>query len=246
MLGAAVSGVLVSTASRAAARRLRGAPKLISVTGGVAVGKSTFARMLRRTLMRKHGQRVEVVSTDGFLRSDADLERCGLLQRKGFPESYDHAALADFFAALREPCAQLSVPVYCHRARGCVGQHTFTRPDWLIVEGVYAQQPARACRLDSFAIFLEADRALIQRWYVQRFLRVHGARFADEQQAVRRALQLDAEVNYANYRCHIAPLRSAADLVLHKQAEHTLHLSARLAGITPRASEATLQLGMPL
>jgi type I pantothenate kinase len=192
------------------------------VTGGVAVGKSTFALTLQRCLAEQQGQRVEIVSTDGFLMSDAALAEAGLLHRKGFPESYDHAALASFFHALREAEAQLSVPLYCHQARGIVAHKQVTRPDWLILEGVYAQQAARGSGLNSFAIFLEADQALIRGWYTQRFLRLHGQRFADQADALRRAEQLYSEINYPNYLSCIAPLRSSADVVLYKDAAHEL------------------------
>ena len=226
--GAAVSAGLLARVARKAALRLTAAgsaPKLISVTGGVAVGKSTFAQKLQQSLLQQHGGRVEIVSTDGFLRADAVLEEAGLLQRKGFPESYDHAALAAFFAALRDPAAQLSVPVYCHRARGCIGQQQLDRPDWLIIEGVYAQQPTRASGLDSYAIFLEADQELVRHWYTERFLRLHGHKFAKRAEALQRAEQLYTDVNYANYLSCIAPLRSSADLVLYKNAAHALRAS---------------------
>lgn len=218
-----MSGAVLSSVARAAGRKLRAAsPKLVSVTGGVAVGKSTFARKLQRVLMRQHGQRVEIVSTDGFLRSDAVLTEAGIMQRKGFPESFDHHALATFFQAVRDPEAQLSVPVYSHSARGCVGQRELGRPDWLIIEGVYAQQPTRASGLESYAVFLEAEQALIRHWYRERFLRLHGERFSDRAQAIVRAEQLYTDVNYANYLSCIAPLRSNADYVLYKNAEHVL------------------------
>jgi len=223
-----VSGALFGSVGRSAALRLSAArPKLITVTGGVAVGKSTFAEKLRRSLQRQHDQRVEIVSTDGFLRADSDLVAAGLLHRKGFPESYDHTAIATFFRALRDGEAALSVPVYCHRARGCVGHQQLTRPDWLIIEGVYAQQPTRASGLDSYAIFLEADQALIRHWYTERFLRLHGHKFAERGEALQRAHQLYTEVNYANYLECIAPLRSSADLVLFKTAAHELRRRRR-------------------
>jgi type I pantothenate kinase len=218
-----VSGAALSLVARAAGRKLSAAsPKLISVTGGVAVGKSTFARKLQRVLMRRHGQRVEVVSTDGFLRSDTELTEAGIMHRKGFPESFDHEALAAFFEAVRDPEAQLSVPVYCHSARGCIGQRELGRPDWLIIEGVYAQQPTRASGLESYAVFLEADQVLIRHWYTERFLRLHGQRFSDREGAIARADQLYTDVNYSNYLSCIAPLLSSADHVLYKNAEHML------------------------
>jgi uridine kinase len=108
----------------------------------------------------------------------------------------------------------------------------------LIVEGVYAQQPARASGLPSYAIFIEAEQALIERWYTQRFLRLHAARYADTSQALRRAAQLYAEVNYANYVTCIAPLRSSADLVLHKSGAHEFFSSQELSARSRRVRSA--------
>ncbi|HTU59976.1 MAG TPA: hypothetical protein VMF89_16100, partial [Polyangiales bacterium] len=148
------------------------------------------------------------------------------------------------FQAVGDPDARLSVPEYCHRARGCVGLRELGRPDWLIIEGVYAQQPTRASGLDSYAVFLEAEKALIQHWYTERFLRLHGQRFSDREQAVERAEQLYADVNYANYLSCISPLRGSADVVLYKNAEHSLEVGSGGA-MSPVAAFSSLSSAEP-
>jgi type I pantothenate kinase len=195
-------------------------PRVIAITGSVAVGKSALARALRRKLLRHVDSSVECVGTDGFLRPDAELEAEGLLPRKGFPESYDHAALADFFARVRAREATIAVPVYSHVLRGVAEQRHMATPRWLIVEGVYALQPAMASGLPCFSIFLDADPVAIRSWYSERFIRLYAPRFASVAAAEQRAQQLFEAVNYANYRAHIAPLRPCADLVVHKTAAH--------------------------
>lgn len=212
----------VSAVSRAILRRLRHAPeagtRLIAVTGGVAVGKSVFARALRRALLRQVTEAVEIVTSDGFLRSDTDLESAGLLQRKGYPDSYDHAGLEAFFAAIRARAPELVVPVYSHSTRGVVDHRRFARPRWLILEGVYALQPARASGLPCCSIYLDADPSDAQVWYLERFMRIHGWRFATTTDAEQHARQLYERVNYQNLVECIAPLRSQADIVLVRKA----------------------------
>jgi type I pantothenate kinase len=214
----------ISPVARDVVRRLAHAPAdsvcVIAITGSVAVGKSVFSRALRRTLVRRLGEPVGIVSTDGFLRADADLERAGLLQRKGFPESYDHAGLARFFAALAAGDADVSFPVYCHRSRGVVEQRALGPVRWLIVEGVYSLQAARASGLPCCSIFLDADNEAIEAWYVARFLTVRSEPSVTPADLRARARQVFANVNRPNYLAHIAPLRSSADLVLRKALDH--------------------------
>lgn len=203
--------------SEAPAERTR----VIVVTGGVAAGKTTFARALRRSLLRRVGTPVEIASTDGFLRSDSALEREGLLERKGFPESYDHDALARFFEALQLGAASVRVPHYCHRTRGVARESQLARPRWLIVEGVYALQPVRASGLPYCSVFLDAAPAAIEDWYLRRVFWVYGQPRGERAVELReRALSCYERVNRANYLAHIAPLRSQADVVLHKASDH--------------------------
>jgi type I pantothenate kinase len=195
--------------------------RLIAVTGGVAVGKSVLARALRRALARQLREPIGIVCTDGFLRSDDELLQADLLERKGFPESYDHAALERFFAALQSGERRVVVPIYSHRQRAVVAHRQLDVPRWLIVEGIHVLQPMRASRLPCVSIFLQADRRAIENWYVARWLRLRAEPGVPVSELERRAKHVFASVNVVNYDRHIAPLHASADLVLRKRADHT-------------------------
>jgi type I pantothenate kinase len=194
--------------------------RVIAVTGGVAVGKSHFAGELQRRLARLVREPVELVSTDGFLRSDDELIQAGMLERKGFPESYDQRALERFCAALRSGERRIAIPVYSHAHRGVVEHRQIDVPRWLIVEGVYALQPLRAAGVAHVSIFLEADRKAIERWFIARWLRLRSEPGASVSELEQRARRTYARVNAVNYDMNIAPLSAAADLLLHKHADH--------------------------
>ena len=221
----AAYGMIAREVVQRFARASRQSVRVIAVTGSVAVGKSYFAR-LRRALARQLQEPIELVSTDGFLRSDDELLQAGLLERKGFPESYDHAALDRFCAALQSGEPRISVPVYSHRRRGVVAQRQLDVGRWLIVEGVYVLQPLRAAGLPCVSIFLEADRDAIETWYVARWLRLRSEPGAPVSELERRAKQTFAKVNAANYDLNVAPLAAGADLVLRKGADHAFALPA--------------------
>lgn len=218
----------VSAVSRAILRHLRHAPevgtRLIAITGAVAVGKSVFARALRRALLRRLREPVEIVSSDGFLRSDAELEGAGLLQRKGYPESHSHADLEAFFAAMRAQAPELVVPIYSHSSRGVVDQRRFATPRWLILEGVYALQPARASSLACCSLYLDAELNDALDYYLERFMRLHRWRFASASEAEQYARQLYERVNYPNLVECIAPLRAQADIVLTRSGREPWRL----------------------
>jgi type I pantothenate kinase len=220
-------------------------PYVIAVAGSVAVGKSTTSRLLQTLLATGPGNpRVDLVTTDGFLLPNAELEARGLLGRKGFPESYDRRALLRFLAEVKSGRGQVSAPLYDHKAYDVVpgGRQVVDRPDILVLEGLNVLQAGR--RADGqapevflsdffdFSVYVDAAEFDIQRWYVERFLALRRTAFADtsayfhrfagltDEQARETALGIWAAVNGPNLRDNIAPTRSRARLVLQKAADH--------------------------
>ena len=206
-------------------------PFLIGIGGAVAVGKSTFASALVDALAPRS---VEVVATDGFLRTNANLAERGLVMQKGFPESYDESLMLAFIADLRGGRVA-TLPEYSHAiydriegATRCVSAAT----DIVIIEGVNALQSAIAPLLD-VRIYLDADEPAIRRWYVDRFLEQVDLAHGDETSFYRRFVDLPYEqqrkiaegtwvgINLVNLVDHIAATRAAADVVLTKAADHS-------------------------
>ncbi|WP_448258218.1 type I pantothenate kinase [Microbacterium aurum] len=159
-------------------------PFIIGVAGSVAVGKSTIARLLRELTSRWPGTpRVELVTTDGFLYPNAELERRGLMERKGFPESYDRRALVSFLTEVKSGAPEVRAPFYSHMRYDIVPDAVVTmrRPDIVIVEGLNVLQPpptpndVAVSDLFDFSIFVDADPDHIAQWYVDRFLALRRA-----------------------------------------------------------------------
>jgi type I pantothenate kinase len=220
---------------------------IIAVTGSVAVGKSTFARVLAGTLSHwADHPTVELVTTDGFLYPNRVLEERGLMERKGFPESYDLRRMLDFMLALRQGEPLLKVPVYSHDSYDIV-PHEFLeirRPEILILEGLnlLQQQLPGGTRLPrifasdliDFSIFVDAEESYIRQWYVERFLLLkHTAfqnphsyfhRFAKlpDEEARSFALDIWERVNLVNLMRNVAPTRERAQVVMHKGPDHTV------------------------
>lgn len=218
-------------------------PFVIGVAGSVAVGKSTIARLLRELLARwEHTPRVELVTTDGFLFPNAELERRGLMARKGFPESYDRRSLLRFVSDVKAGAAEVRAPFYSHLAYDIVpdAQITVRRPDVLIVEGLNVLQPAApghklaVSDLFDFTIFVDARTGDIARWYEERFLKLQRGAFANprsyfhryasltEDEARARSRSIWQSINEPNLLQNIRPTRSRASLVLRKDADHTV------------------------
>ncbi|WP_020691506.1 type I pantothenate kinase [Aeromicrobium massiliense] len=224
----------------------RRTPYVIGIAGSVAVGKSTTARLLRELL--RHGPeepKVELVTTDGFLHPNAELERRGLLQRKGFPESYDQRALLRFVMAVKSGAPHVTAPVYDHLTYDRTDEVVeIESPDIVIVEGLNVLAPART-RGDGtpglaisdffdFSVYVDASVSDIQRWYVERFLTLRKTAFADpasyfhryadftEEQALSRANELWDTINGPNLRENIATTRGRATLVLRKDQNHAV------------------------
>jgi len=222
-------------------------PFVLGIAGSVAVGKSTTARLLRALLaLWPDHPRVELVTTDGFLLPNAELEKRGLLARKGFPESYDRRALTRFVADVKSGKPQVGAPVYSHLVYDIVpGQlQTVRRPDILIVEGLNVLQPAAPGQdgrtqmgladYFDFSIYVDARTDDIERWYLDRFSKLRATAFTDPDSYFSRfaALPLDEaleqargywrEINLPNLVENVLPTRGRATLVLRKGADHSI------------------------
>jgi type I pantothenate kinase len=218
-------------------------PFVIGVAGSVAVGKSTIARLLRELMSRwSDTPRVELVTTDGFLYSNEELERRGIMHRKGFPESYDRRALVDFVSRVKSGAEEVKAPFYSHVRYDIVPDASVTvrRPDVVIVEGLNVLQPPPAPNdvavsdLFDFSIYVDAATADIESWYVSRFLTLRQGAFADpssyfrvfselsDEEAVRTALGYWKDINLPNLEENVLPTRHRATLVLRKAADHAV------------------------
>ena len=228
-------------------------PYIIGVAGSVAVGKSTFARILQALLARwpDHPQ-VDLITTDGFLYPNRVLLERGIMNRKGFPESYDTRRLVEFLRQLKSGAAEASAPVYSHVVYDIVdGDEVIVRrPDIVIVEGLNVLQVGTpGTGPDSneyvsdyfdFSIFIDADEHHIEDWYVQRFLKLRETIFQDpgsffqhyahlsEGEAVATARSIWREINGKNLRENIEPTKTRASLMLRKGSDH------RVTGVSLR------------
>lgn len=222
-------------------------PYIIGVAGSVAAGKSTSARILKALLSRwPNTPQVELVTTDGFLYPNAVLEREGLMDKKGFPESYDNRKLLRFLSDVKAGRRMVAAPVYSHLAYDVVeDDYTYVdRPDILIVEGVnvlLATRPPRDAReipfvsdFFDFSVYLHATEDVLEAWYVERFHRLRKTAFPDPRSYFRKYADLNEEetdriardiwkrINLENLRENIAPTRPRASLVLTKGADHRI------------------------
>ncbi len=216
-------------------------PFVIGVAGSVAVGKSTIARVLEALLARwPHHPKVELVTTDGFLYPNAVLEERGLMRRKGFPETYDRAALLHFVAAAKAGAEHLEIPRYSHLKYDIVPDETrhVPRPDILIVEGLNVLQAGTGGPFVSdyfdFSVFVDAEVEHIMEWYKERFLELKATAFTQEDSFFRRYAELSdhearelaesiwLETNQPNLVENILPTRERASLILEKAPDHSV------------------------
>lgn len=236
---------LHSVSSRFLHRKDRKVPFIIGIAGSVAVGKSTTARVLRALLARwTDHPRVDLVTTDGFLLPNAELERRGIMNRKGFPESFDTTRLLNFLGDVKSGLETAEAPVYSHFQYDIIPNQRVIveRPDILIVEGLNVLQPARLPRggeaipfvsdFFDFSIYIDADPKTIEQWYVARFLKLRSTAFRDPgayfhryaslttEEAESRALEIWRTINSKNLEENILPTRRRARLILHKGQDH--------------------------
>jgi len=222
-------------------------PFIIGVAGSVASGKSTTSRILRALLQRwRTSPKVDLITTDGFLLSNAELSSRGLTERKGFPESYDRAALLAFLADIKSGKSDVRAPVYSHLVYDIVPGEFITvdRPDILIVEGLNILQAGDlsksgkpllfASDFIDFSIYIDADEQDLREWFMVRFRALRNSAFTDPKSFFRALAEMPAEqaeafalkawdnINLVNLRENILPTRGRATLVLKKAANHTV------------------------
>ena len=223
-------------------------PYIIGIAGSVAVGKSTTARVLKALLSRwPNTPKVELVTTDGFLLPNAVLQREGLMEKKGFPESYDGAALVRFLAEIKAGKQRVTAPLYSHLEYDVVpGEEVVVdRPDILIVEGLIVLLPNKLGRripfvsdFFDFSVYLHAEEADLERWYINRFMRLRETAFRDprsffhkyadltDEDAMMTAHSIWTRINLRNLHENVLPTRARASLVLTKGPTHRIEAVA--------------------
>ena len=216
-------------------------PFVIGVAGSVAVGKSTTARILKALLSRwPNHPRVDLVTTDGFLLPNRILEERSLMQRKGFPESYDQRALLKFMADIKSGKREVSAPVYSHLVYDILDDErvTIRQPDVVILEGLNVLQRSDGdskvyiSDFFDFSIYVDAHETDLEHWFISRFMKLRETAFTDEKSFFRHFAELSENeakktatdiwrgINLVNLKENIAPTKGRSSLILQKGKAH--------------------------
>lgn len=239
------TGRLCDDSNRFLNLKVRRTPFVIGIAGSVAVGKSTTARLLQELLRRAPGSpKVDLVTTDGFLYPNAELERRGLLDQKGFPQSYDRKALLQFVMDVKSGEPRVTAPVYSHKVYDIVEgeQIVIENPDILIIEGLNVLQPARAdsqgrsgaavSDFFDFSVYVDASEEDVRRWFMDRFMVLRDTAFRDEDsffkhytsmspaEAMQFAAHVWESINGPNLRENIVTTKDRATAILSKGSDH--------------------------
>ncbi|GAA6237395.1 type I pantothenate kinase [Apilactobacillus micheneri] len=220
----------------------RKVPFIIGISGSVAVGKSTTARLLEVLLSHFFPEKkVQLITTDGFLYNTKELERRGIMQQKGFPESYDMKALINFLNEVKSGKPNVKAPVYSHEVYDIIPNRydIIDRPDILIIEGINtlqlpSNQQIYVSDFTDFSIYIDADDDLIEKWYLDRFKKLMDTAFqnpsnyyyelahSNSDKAVQMAKDVWQSINLPNLKENIKPTKTRADLIIHKGEEHRI------------------------
>ncbi|MBP56944.1 MAG: type I pantothenate kinase [Rhodobiaceae bacterium] len=219
-------------------------PFIVGIAGSVAVGKSTFSKILQLLFTKIYkSKNIELVTTDGFLYPNSILEKKGIMERKGFPESYNTKLLYDFLFNIKSGIKSLKVPKYSHLVYDILEDENITinSPSILILEGINVLQPPIpkenyfepvVSDFFDFSIYLDADEPVIRKWYIERFLNLRQKAFSDEnsffnrfvdigdKEAVELATQIWETINLKNLDENILPTRSRASMIIKKNENH--------------------------
>lgn len=221
---------------------LKPAPFIIGISGSVAVGKSTTARLLQLLLSRTYPElKVHLMTTDGFIYPNTELKRKNLMSRKGFPESYDMALLTDFLKDVLSGKDDIVYPLYSQELSDIVpGKYGHVQnPDILIIEGINTLQLPRGGQVVTsdyfdFSLYIDAEESMIEKWYMQRFYKVmdlnknnpdnyyYELANASREEATKFAEETWQMINLVNLREYIAPTKQRASLILHKTTGHLI------------------------